>query len=306
MTYIKSNIFLTQLILQFILTGLFSLFYIDQRLQAVFCGILLCVIGIPHGSNDYLYRPDQSVLGMFKFLAIYIGTMAVYAMLWWFMPLFALALFFIISFHHFGQSNFENESWWYLPSWLWGLWILTLPVLLHFNEALAIFQQMIDPNHPIDSLMSYPPSVELIKTWQWVTSICLGLVYMVVIFLYQPQNKLFYYAQFAAVTVWYIVTPLFVGFITVFSLWHSLQSFRHQSEYFQLRYKKGLWSFIKAMLPFSLLALSAFALYIYFWDFKTPEAFILLSLITLPHVLVMHNLYHHSHGQAQNDYTTLS
>jgi hypothetical protein len=46
------------------------------------------------------------------------------------------------------------------------------------------------------------------------------------------------------------------------------------------------------MLPFSAIALVAFGLYVYMRGFQISEAFILLSLITLPHVLVMHRLYH--------------
>jgi len=37
--------------------------------------------------------------------------------------------------------------------------------------------------------------------------------------------------------------------------------------------------------------LVGFGLYVYFRGFAVGEAFILLSLITLPHIVVMHRLY---------------
>ncbi|MCX8490837.1 MAG: hypothetical protein ORN54_07200, partial [Cyclobacteriaceae bacterium] len=103
--------------------------------------------------------------------------------------------------------------------------------------------------------------------------------------------------QFVLITVWYLITPLLSGFIIFFCLWHALQSMRHQATYFKQSVGGTLPEFLRAMLPFSLLALVSFAVYVYFRGFQITEAFILLSMITLPHVLVMHRLYHQTSGQ---------
>ncbi len=301
--YAQSRLFSIQLVAQVALTLVFFILRVNSTAQAIFCGMLLYVVGIPHGSNDYLYRPDQTVAGMFKFLGAYLGTMAVYATLWWFVPALAFVLFFFISFHHFGQSNFENDTLWYPPSWLWGLWILAFPVLLHFDEAVSIFRQMIDVTPSDPAITPLLPTTVPLKTWQWIGSISIGIAYLAALFFYQPKNKLRYVMQFVAVTTWYILMPLLSGFVVVFCLWHSLQSFRHQSQYYQTRYGKGLWPFVKAMLPFTLIALMAFGVYVYLREFKISEAFIMLSLITLPHVLVMHHLYHHTNESPQTGIT---
>jgi Brp/Blh family beta-carotene 15,15'-monooxygenase len=295
--YHQSKLFQTQIALQLILIVIVYLFSFAADVQAIFCGILLCTVGIPHGSNDHLYRPDKSNFGMLKFLGIYLGTMFLYLGLWWIAPLLALILFFVISFHHFGQSNFENDSINYLPSWLWGIWVLVFPVLLHWNEAVGIFGQMLSSNNLFTTNFFVEQRAIADFNWPLSAMITLGIFYLLSLIIYERQNIVHYTIQFALVTIWYLITPLLFGFIIFFCLWHALQSMRHQAMYFKQSAGGTLLEFLKAMLPFSLLALLSFGVYVYFRGFQIAEAFILLSMITLPHVLVMHRLYHKTSEQ---------
>ena len=295
--YYQSKLFQTQIVLQLILVVIVYGFSFAVEVQAIFCGILLCTVGIPHGSNDYLYRPDKSMIGMFKFLSIYLGTMLLYLGLWRIAPLLALILFFVISFHHFGQSNFENESLRYLPSWLWGSWVLVFPVLLHFTEAAAIFQKMLASNNLSTSSSFVEQSAIADFNWPVIVMFILGTIYLISLVVYERQRLVYYFIQFGLITLWYIVAPLLSGFIIFFCLWHALQSMRHQTIYYRQSVNGTIPEFLKAMLPFSLLALLSFGLYVYFRGFQLAEAFILLSVITLPHVLVMHQLYHKTSEQ---------
>jgi Brp/Blh family beta-carotene 15,15'-monooxygenase len=295
--YCQSKLFQTQIALQLILIVIVYLFSFAADVQAIFCGILLCTVGIPHGSNDHLYRPDKSNFGMLKFLGVYLGTMFLYLGLWWIAPLLALILFFVISFHHFGQSNFENDSINYLPSWLWGIWVLVFPVLLHWNEASGIFQQMLSSNSLFTPSSFVDQSAIADFNWPLWVMISLAMLYLLSLIIYERRNIIHYSGQFILITIWYLVTPLLSGFIIFFCLWHALQSMRHQAMYFKQSTGGTLMEFLKAMLPFSLLALISFAVYVYFRGFQIAEAFILLSMITLPHVLVMHQLYHKTSEQ---------
>jgi beta-carotene 15,15'-dioxygenase len=290
--YIRSTLFLAQIAFQLLLIIVFYFFTMNSHFQAIFCGVLLCTVGIPHGANDHLYRPDKSLIGMIKFLGIYLGTILLYVGLWWMAPLFALILFFVISFHHFGQSNFESESMKHLPSWLWGIWILALPVLLHYNEAIDIFKRMLSIRTEASSLPSYDQLPSIDFNWQLILIGILGILYLVSLVKYEHKNRVRYLVQFIVVSLWYSFTPLLSGFIIVFCLWHALQSLQHQAIYFKQSTKDTSLQFLKAMLPLTLVALISFGVYVYFREFKIAEAFVLLSLITLPHVLIMHRLYH--------------
>ena len=293
MPYISSKLFSIQMILQLIMLILFCFFAFGVTLQAISAGILLCIIGIPHGANDHLYRKDQTWFGMIKFLGVYLGIIAAYIVLWYFIPLAALILFFAVSFHHFGQSNFENERVWYLPSILWGIILLTFPVILHFEEALLIFKSMIGQGDFNELIFKVEPLK--LAGWQTATLGLLSFIYLISIYTYQRDNFLKYLFQFILISLWYFFTPLLFGFIVVFCLWHALQSTQHQVNFYTSFYKKLSKEFFVAMLPFSLISLSAFGLYLYFFEFSIGQSFILLSLITLPHVLVMHKLYNSHH-----------
>lgn len=288
--YIRSRLFQIQLAVQLALIAVFYFVPVPPLAQSILCGVLLCIVGIPHGSNDYLYRDDPSAFGMLKFLAVYLGVIGLYILLWWFAPILAFVLFFLISFHHFGQSNFENESVRYLPSWLWGIWLIIVPVIFHWQEAFTIFNQMLSI-HTNLTISSSDHSKD-VNQLGIISLIFLGSIYLVSLFLFERKNILYYTIQFVVVTLWYWFTPLLTGFIIVFCLWHSLQSVRHQTIFFQQNFGGDMFQFLKKMLPFSAIALVAFGLYVYMRDFQISEAFILLSLITLPHVLVMHRLYH--------------
>lgn len=288
MKYFHSITFQIQLVLQLLGIIVFFSFPLSPFIQALISGIALCIIGIPHGANDYLYREDRSRTGLVKFLSYYIGIMAIYLMVWWVAPLLALAIFFLISLHHFGQSNFENQNVWHAPSLLWGIWILFFPVLLHFNEAVQIFQSMISFTIYSGDLVSDRAPLAL---WQVATAGIFAIAYVISLFYYERQDALLCIVQFVLVTIWYLITPLLFGFIIVFCLWHATQSLQHQAAYFKQLFSKSTREFFSAMLPFSVVALASFCVYVAVFGFNISFSFILLSLISLPHVLVMHVLY---------------
>ena len=291
MKYVRSPLFRIQWLLQLFLIALFLSVDIGEDVQAIMAGILLCTVGIPHGANDYLYREDTTGLGLFAFTGMYLGVMAVYLLLWWALPIAALAVFFAISFHHFGQSNFENGSVWHAPSILWGLWILVFPVVLHWEEAFGIFADMTGGGEGSGAFLG--------PAGRWAIAVFTGGAYLASLFFAEKADRAHYILQFALVSLWYLATPLLFGFIVVFCLWHALQSLQHQLDHYKKSTDGSTGAFVKALLPFGFASLAGFGVYVYFRGFEVGEAFILLSLITLPHVVVMHRLYAHGSPQGQ-------
>lgn len=93
---------------------------------------------------------------------------------------------------------------------------------------------------------------------------------------------------------WFYMVPLIPGFVIVFSLWHALQSMTYQYNFYVTANKNkraARRTFWINMVVFSLISLLFLAGYVYFFDFHVGALFILLSLITLPHVFVMDGLY---------------
>ena len=80
-----------------------------QRLASVQYILLIIgtvVIGIPHGSADnsifYRLSPGTSPL---VFYISYIAGIPAYGLIWFLLPVFALIIFLLNTFYHFGQSN---------------------------------------------------------------------------------------------------------------------------------------------------------------------------------------------------------
>ncbi|MFZ9189080.1 MAG: Brp/Blh family beta-carotene 15,15'-dioxygenase, partial [Algoriphagus sp.] len=80
---------------------------ISQSLQFTVFGLILLLVGIPHGGIDHLiHDPDIRPQGLVSFILRYLLLMLGYGLLWWFVPLAALIAFLGMSAYHFGQSHF--------------------------------------------------------------------------------------------------------------------------------------------------------------------------------------------------------
>ena len=139
-------------------------------------------------------------------------------------------------------------------------------------------------------------NLEIIKypindLYKFIIIVGFSLFYLFILRYFETKNLLKYFLQFVIVTIWYFFTPLLFGFIIFFCLWHSLQSLKHQSDYYLELTKSNLGDFVLKMIPFSLIALGFFGIYVLYRGFIISEAFILLSIITFPHVMIMDKLY---------------
>jgi Brp/Blh family beta-carotene 15,15'-monooxygenase len=147
-------------------------------------------VGIPHGANDYLYRKDQSIKGMIVFVLKYLLIMTVYLGVWFLVPTIALIAFFVVSFHHFGQSNFNNRNIGYYPAVFWGVWVLVCPVLLHIKEASSILLEMMQLSSK-NELYSYI-IYWLYNSKYWILG-SVVLIYIFCLYKFEKANLRYYF-----------------------------------------------------------------------------------------------------------------
>jgi Brp/Blh family beta-carotene 15,15'-monooxygenase len=285
MKYLESAFFKYQLLVQTVLLTLvwFLPPGVKENVLQVIAFMFLLVVGIPHGANDLLYRKSQNFRGAVVFLSLYLGSMAAYAFVWWLAPVVALAVFLVISVHHFGQSNFENSKKLHVPSLLWGAWLLLAPVLIHFEESMGIFADM---------TASDTVSVGYVPIFWAIRFGVLGIYLAVSIYIY-PKVWYLLVIQGVLVAWWYEISPLLSGFIIVFALWHSSQSLYYQWRHYQTIDvpKPSLRFFVGNMTIFTVVAGIFLWSISYFVQLNISVLFILLSIITLPHVVVMDGIY---------------
>jgi Brp/Blh family beta-carotene 15,15'-monooxygenase len=290
--YTGSMLFRWQLLLQlfFILMVPFLLQF--EMLQGALCLGGLVFLGIPHGGNDFFYRKEKNTAGSIRFLSMYLGVMLLYLALWFVWPMLSLGLFLLISIHHFGQSNFNTNRIWSLDSLLWGSWLVGFPVLKHSEEVFGVFATMLGQSESKVSGLGHLNDPALL-----VVSIVFVLMYGAVLYRSHRSSWLSYLLQWFLVTVWYWFTPLLLGFVVVFCFWHALQSMQYQLDYVSVNYKQNRKKTLMGFVPFGLMALVGMGFLLRFdLESNLGFAFVLLSLVTLPHVVVMDGLYRsHKH-----------
>jgi len=285
--YTRSPLFRWQLLLQLFFILMVPLLLQFAMLQGALCLVGLVFLGIPHGGNDFFYRKEKNTAGSIRFLSMYLGVMLLYLALWFVWPMLSLGLFLFISIHHFGQSNFNTNRIWSLDSVLWGSWLVGFPVLKHSEEVFGIFATMLGQSGSAVSGFGHLNDSGLL-----VVAIIFVLMYGAVLYRSHRSSWLSYLLQWFLVTVWYWFTPLLLGFVVVFCFWHALQSMQYQLDYVSVNYKQNRKKTLMGFVPFGLMALVGMGFLLRFdLESNLGFAFVLLSLVTLPHVVVMDGLY---------------
>ena len=252
----------------------------SSTIDLYICGLLLFLIGIPHGAGDHLIAKkiaDRLHLSFHlkPFIIYYVGIMAAYAVLWYISPLIAFVIFIGISVFHFGDMEDlaavqPKETLLNLARTIsLGSGILFFILFSHWSEVIIIVNQMqvkLPLNLPTFAL---PFSVFLL---------ILG---------FQKKNYPTFINTFLALVIGNFL-PLIPAFICYFSCCHAIYSFiglkNHLETSFLNLYKKLFpFSLGASFLCFAYMFLTSNTLQVY-------PIFIFLSLLTLPHFLLMHKL----------------
>jgi len=269
--------------------GITTLFLVlpnlPQEIQLFIFALIILLVGIPHGGIDHLiHNPTITPRGLARFILRYLLLMLGYGLTWWFLPLAALIAFLGMSAYHFGQSHFleqgklENkEGLLYL---LKGAFFLFLILFGDWSMTQKILSSMI--------------SIDLSEEFR------LGFLGFLLVssliaqgFSTQPFGLTDGLDYLILAPILYF-SPLLIGFSVYFGFWHSLPSML--AEYAYLRNIPAFNSplkFGKQLLPFSGISLVGIAaILVVGLEFLAPNQlyllfFVLISLISLPHILYM-------------------
>jgi Brp/Blh family beta-carotene 15,15'-monooxygenase len=275
--------------------------------------VLILFIGIPHGANDHLLffnlinkRIDEKKRKSTLFFGLYIGLILLYIGCWYLFPAFSLGLFILISIYHFGQSNLyvspiESKFVKLISIFLSGSFVLLTPIFSHIETALPVIQTLAkDPyfltiSEELGNKVAISAGILMIIHWVILLltksiNFKNGLQEIINTFL---LFGLFYYS------------PLWIGFAIYFTLWHAIPSIEDQINFFKTsRANYNLGKYIREIFPFSLIALFGLLFaYNYSEEYiSVNQGFALLfsfiSVITLPHMIMMDLLYLHVEGKA--------
>ncbi|WP_194777730.1 Brp/Blh family beta-carotene 15,15'-dioxygenase [Pararhodonellum marinum] len=268
-----------------LLAVLYFLFFQEHpAYQWIVFALILITVGIPHGAIDHLLVKEKGEsIKPLEFYLKYLGTILLYLLVWWLSPKLALFVFLVISSFHFGQAHFTRHSitdFRFLTYFLLGAFFLALIILSDFAVSRDILLPILD----IGPIAPYA---------LWII-LFLGLISFVLTSRQKIAGKGAFFMEIVLLSVLLYFLPVLMGFILYFGFWHSLPSMQEEFEVLMAKQKSDkIFGFIKKLLPFSLLSLGGLALILYFssnrleTDQLTLLLFVMVSLITAPHVWVM-------------------
>jgi beta-carotene 15,15'-dioxygenase len=279
---------------------------IPPSVQATFFAVFILFTGIPHGAIDHLVEKEtaerqQKPFNLLGFLSKYLLTMAVYAGAWFVFPSLSLLFFLLISAWHFGETDIERAPptvLWNIARFSFGCFTLSWILLVHAVEVTPILERISRNNDIVQAV------------WQFFVGFK-----NVFLILFAASTGIFSYfankkntldfdkmrlARLSAIVVLTYFLPLLPAFGLYFGGWHALCSFDNIHNYLlSQNLKTSEVSILKTWsktLGFTLLAISFLVFATWFWlrFYHTwdalPLLFIFLSLITLPHLNVMHRM----------------
>ena len=272
---------------------------VSLEFQLLFSSLFILLIGIPHGAIDHVLFFKKRSLSQIQFYSIYLGLIIVFLVLWIFLPFWSLLLFLLISAFHFGESQFsEIKSSKLIKYLLFPVWgIALLSTLMHYNlqELINITTFFKDTN---DLQIMYNEG--LIYKFFLATNIGSVLLMLILCFRKQMSLDRFFSEMFliAILHITFYLFPFLIAFTMYFVILHSIKVM-HQ-EFLFLKQGSDSFRFIdflKILTPYSLLSIFFTALiivlsYVGIISYSVPlVSIIIISVITLPHAIVMHIFY---------------
>lgn len=285
---------------------------ISLTFQLVFLAMCLLLTGIPHGALDHLVQQEEARrrgedFRLFVFLSRYLITMLAYALAWYLFPAWSLFFFLLISCWHFGETDIEALSQFPLATvlirFLYGIFALGWILLAHPAEVSPVLLHLVNA----DSLL-FKQWLVLVNHASWLVPLS-GLMILGSLissaFFQQNQHQYKYIIQLITILLCGYFLPLLLAFALYFAGWHSLVTLFNIKGFISnesTTADKTLFKVWKSALPFTLVAICGLLIagyllprYAPLFD-PLPLLFVFLSLITLPHMQVMHNL----NGRLQN------
>jgi Brp/Blh family beta-carotene 15,15'-monooxygenase len=252
----------------------------DITVDYIIAGILLFTTGIPHGAGDHLIAQkiasrEKLTFHLKPFIVFYIGIMLAYALLWYITPLISFIIFIAISVFHFGdmeditEIDTKHSVLDLAKSLSLGSGILGFILFSHWDEAFEIISKM---------QVNLPSKIPNSLLYVSVILLALG---------FQKKNYPAFLNTFLTLVIGYFI-PLIPAFICYFSCCHAVYSFTGMKNHLELTFLE----LYKKLVPFSLGALFLGISYMILVskDLQIYPIFIFLSLLTLPHFMLMHKL----------------
>ena len=284
----------------FIILNLFQGFTnISIENQLIYCSVLILLLGIPHGAIDHVLFFKKRKMSQLKFYSIYLGLSLLFVILWHILPITSLLFFLLISAFHFGESQFADiifkNSLRYLFYFFWGLCLLSTLMFYNVNELFEVTSYFND-TIILDKIYDQ----DKIGIFFYITNfVTLTSIFSLNHFNLIKKDRLYseIFLLFLIHITFYLF-PFIIGFTLYFVALHSLKVMNDEFKFLKTENKKFSFSnFLKLLAPYSILSIfgTTFLLLLSYFNYIPYSipflAIIIISVITLPHAIVMNIFY---------------
>jgi Brp/Blh family beta-carotene 15,15'-monooxygenase len=260
---------------------------------------LIAGFGIPHGAIDHLIYLEERESPAKLFYLWYIGAIVLYVAAWIIWPFWSLIFFLILSAYHFGQSQLSDSgigkiSFRAILYLCWGAAVIAALVLFNFHEVETLIASS-------ETFLFAPIFKINIFLLIWIC--CLSIVLSALIYLglfkkIDLERAGIELLLLLLIHLCFYLFPLIIAFTFFFVILHSFKVLNQEYAYLrQLRPQLNPVSFLLELLPFTILSIFGMAIiYMLLVSGWIPVSelllsFILISVITLPHSVVMEYFY---------------
>lgn len=267
-------------------------------------GILL--LGVPHGAADLLVASrnadtSKKSFSTFRFLTVYLSRLFLFAGILWFFPVAGNLLFILFAAYHFGETDLHQFKTNTLLGKLfvitYGLVILSVILLHHFEEVLPIFQ-LFEAGKENEVLLNW-----IDKNRYFILSVN-GVLFFTITFIYFLRNynpdtneEGQFLIRFGVILIILFNLPMLLGFTFYFVVWHSILSLNNIVSYLRNNRIYSRKTITRQILLYSILAIAGIGIFgltgFMFISSNAVAGYIFLGLavLTAPHMQIMHDMY---------------
>tara|TARA_B110000240_G_C13509931_1_gene458696 strand:+ start:174 stop:1070 length:897 start_codon:yes stop_codon:yes gene_type:complete len=284
----------------FILLNIFEGFkQISIENQLIYSSLSILLFGIPHGAIDHIIFFKKRQLTKLKFYLVYIGLIVGFVLMWHIAPILSLILFLLISAFHFGESQFEDIKITKVLKntffFFWGIALLATLIYYNINE-LANVTAYFDDTLAFEKVYD----IKKVTILYYVTNI-ITIASMILMAVYKQikiERLLSEFFLLFLIHLTFFLFPFIIGFTLYFVVLHSLKVMQDEIEFFKKDNPKfSILDFLKLLAPYSILSIFFTTIllllsYYSYIPYSIPFlSIIIISVITLPHAIVMNIFY---------------
>ena len=302
-TYNQKTIHQLTLGLAALITGLFFPDF-TENIRFWVLAIVILLVGMPHGSLDHVIaynsfpRKDKTEKRVW-FYGYYTALMIAYGLLWVWFPLISFLIFLLITLYHFGQADAERFNLTSIPKniLLYSRGLTIVGLIIYGSDPVYISEivEVITGYSSITYISEYIDLSTLSVIFASFYPVCFLVV---MVFTRNQKIPALYLLDALLVPALFALTDPIFAFSIYFGVWHSYNHIKTMLRYLNSRNLKVSMSwFYKKTLFLSLVSYAGLAA-LYFInqafgdeDMLVGLLFILISVLTLPHVFIVEIMY---------------